>query len=200
MKMKIGLLLFALSLSPAAVFAAAPAPALPTLQEMLDGRQALLANMRSDYAAFVSETAAGTAAWGAKSAADKQNFSAAVQASAARFDQAILAMGEYQENAGAMLDLLTKQGKIVTQPADTLGSAWRLLEEARDKITIMKKALPADPGTLTGTTWAQIRLAARDARNALKESREDVHEAIVEIRNLAGGGDVVVRVKILPFK
>jgi hypothetical protein len=163
---------------------------------MYAARQTLLSDIASSYAAFTAETSAGKSVWSKASAADKQSFyDTAKNVVPAKFDTIISELGSYQSAVSDMIDAMKKSGKNMIEAQGALSASSKLLSQARAKIENIKFGLPADPSPITPDFWGAIRLSAREARDELKESREDLHEAILIIENLNGGADVSVPVR-----
>lgn len=160
-------------------------------QQLLANRQAFVSKLQADRQAFLADVNAKKGDWKNIKAEDKQKFyDTAKTAIAARFDAVVTMMADFQVKVGDMIDSLHADGKDTTDATADLNASIGKLNDAKAVLATLKGEVPADSADISADLWAKIKTDARTAKDDLKESRQDLHDAIQEIKDLNGGADV----------
>src|SRR3989344_4839580 len=154
-------------------------------EEMKASREAFLSGLKKDREAFLAELKTKKEEWRTIRLEKKLEFCDRVkEIITKRFATVLAQMERFQTKAGEIIAKLEVDGKNTTLAQEALDLSKSKLADAKAKLLDIKGLVPDDCKDMTPETFAQIKLGARVATDLLKESREDLHQAIQEIKNL----------------
>jgi len=160
------------------------------LEKMGAERKAFMENMKADRATFMEELKAKKEAWKLANKEDKGKFRGNAQKMiGTRFDMAIKNLERAQTRVGEVIADMKEDGKDVDDAEDALDASKTNLTDAKKKIEDIKKLIPDTDEKVTPEVFEQIKLLAREAKDLLKESRENLILAIKEVNVLRDADD-----------
>lgn len=101
-----------------------------------------------------------------------------------RFEVATRNLERFQTRVEGVIAKLNADGKETSLATESLNLSKENLAEAKVKIAAVRALIPATCESITPETFAQIKLLAREAKDLLKESKENLHQAILAIKDL----------------
>lgn len=105
-----------------------------------------------------------------------------------RFQEAISKLEAVQAKVSAEITVLHNAGKDTTAATASLNLSTQKLADAKAKLATVKALIPANCSNMTSDLFAQIKQGARDAKDLLKESKQNLHLSIEAI-NLINGDE-----------
>ena len=167
-------------------------------QTVKNDREVFREKMRSDREAFMQKLQADRDAFKVEIEKRKEEFKSATAAQKSewrgraqemigqRFEVAVRNLERMQGRVADVLEKLDADGKDTTDAENALDLSKQKLDDAKDKIEQIKDLLPDTGDKITTEIFAQIKLLAREAKDLLKESRNNLVQAIKEIGSLRG--------------
>jgi exonuclease VII small subunit len=153
-------------------------------------RKAFMEKMKADKATFMEELKAKKEAWKLANKEDKGKFRGNAQKMIGqRFDMAVRNLERIQTRVGEEIVDLNEGGKNTDDAEDALDASKDKLDDAKDKLEDIKALIPDADEKVTPEVFEQIKLLAREAKDLLKESRENLVLAIKEVKELKDGDD-----------
>lgn len=154
--------------------------------QMETERKAFFDKLKSDRASFLADLKAKKEIWRTANSERKQEFwNKAKDMVGRRFEMAINNLEKVQERTDEVIEDLKADGENVADAEAALSLSEQKLVEAKEKLEEIKTLLPATTSeTITPETFEKIKLLAREAKDLLKESKEYLHEAIKEVKEL----------------
>jgi hypothetical protein len=105
---------------------------------------------------------------------------------ATRFEMAVNNLEKIQNRVAEAIEELNDDGKDTEAASEFLNLSKEKLGDAKDKVAEIKALVPASGEEMTPEIFEKIKLLAREAKDLLKESREDLRRAIHELKELRG--------------
>ncbi|MCX6752912.1 MAG: hypothetical protein NTW62_01025 [Candidatus Nomurabacteria bacterium] len=148
-------------------------------------RTALKTEIKTRMDAFKTEVEAKKATFKATTLAQRSDFRKnAEEMKTQRFANAVSNLEAIQAKVSAKITELSATGINTTDAQTFLDSSVKNLADAKAKIAEI--VVPADGSTITADQFAAIKLTARDARNLLEQSRQDLKSSIKSLRIATG--------------
>ncbi len=160
------------------------------LEKMGTERKVFMDKMKADRAEFMEELKAKKEAWKLANKEDKAKFRGNAQKMIGqRFDMAIRNLERIQDRVDEVIADLKADGEDTDAAEDALALSEDKLDDAKEKIEDIKALIPDADEKVTPEVFEQIKLLAREAKDLLKESRENLVQAIKEVKILKGEDD-----------
>ncbi len=148
-------------------------------------QKAFLDDLKAKRTTFMSELNAKKEEWKNAKADKKAEFcEKAGEIVNMRFNVAISKLTEVETKVADIIAGLKTDGKDTALATTALDLSKSKLADAKAKLAEVKGLVPADCSTLTAEVFGNIKLGARVAKDLLKESRQDLHQSIQEIKIL----------------
>jgi len=166
------------------------------LDKMKETRDEHRTEMEAERKTFVEKLKTEREAFKAEVEAKKEEFRLANQQKKSewrgkvkemlgqRFEIVVQNIEKIQTRVSGLIDKLNADGKDTTDAQNYLNLSKQKLEDAKVKITQIKDLLPTTDDKVTADVFEQIKLLARDAKDALKESRNDLIQAVRALKDL----------------
>ena len=107
-----------------------------------------------------------------------------------RFEVAVRNLERMQERIGDLIDVVAEdETKDTALAEELLELSKTILNEAKEKIEDIKDLIPEEGEEVTPEIFEQIKLAARDAKNLLKESHRALIDSLKTIKALKNEDD-----------
>ena len=153
-------------------------------------RQAFMEKLKTDRETFKAEVEKRKAEFRLANREEKREFWGNVgEMVGQRFAQVIKQLEEAQTRVGTVIEKLKNDGHDTEDATNYLDLSKEKLDNAKTKIAEVRALLPATGEEITPEIFAAIKLGAREAKDLLKESRENLLNAIREIKILKGEED-----------
>ncbi|OGI65307.1 hypothetical protein A3A95_03295 [Candidatus Nomurabacteria bacterium RIFCSPLOWO2_01_FULL_39_18] len=154
-------------------------------EEMKTRREVFLSSLKSSRETFLAELKSRKEEWKTTRAELKKMFCQKVEEIITRrFEVVIAQLERFQGKVGEIIDKLESDGKDTTLAEEALDLSRAKLADAKAKLAETKGLVPDDCSDMTPELFGKIKLGIREAKDLLKESREALHQAIQEIKNL----------------
>jgi Tfp pilus assembly protein PilN len=141
--------------------------------------------LRKDRESFLRELKARKDSWKNLSSERKNEFCGkAKEMINRRFMGAISEIEKFQTRINEVITKLKAEGKDTTLAEESLKMSEQKLAEAKTKMEEIKKLVPESCRDMTPEVFEKIKIAARTARDLLKESKEHLRQAIKDIKDL----------------
>jgi hypothetical protein len=145
-------------------------------------RDTFMAKLKMDRAAFLTELKTKKEEWKGKAKDTKEEWRGRAQEMIAnRFDVAITNLERVQGRVGEIINGVT-DAEVKSAATDFLNTSKSKLADAKVKIEKIKTLIPDSGEKITADTFEQIKTLARDAKDLLKESHQNLVLAIKEIK------------------
>jgi hypothetical protein len=149
-------------------------------------REAFVTKLRTDRAAFLAELKTKKEEWKGKAKDMKEEWRGRAQEMLSnRFDVAVTNLERIQGRVENLIEGVS-DADVKSAATDFLNTSKDNLGDAKEKIEQIKKLIPDSGEKITADTFEQIKTLARDAKDLLKESHNNLVQAIKEIK---GTGD-----------
>ena len=159
-------------------------------EEMKTKREAFISGLKKDRDAFLAELKAKKEEWKNTNRERRAEFCGkAKQMIGKRFETVMMQLERFQTKVEEIIDKLEADGKDTTLAEEALALSKSKLAEAKVKLAEIKELVPETCADVTPETFEKIKLGARGAKDLLKESRENLHQAIKEIKALREKSD-----------
>jgi len=155
--------------------------------EMDAKHKAFVEGMKTNRDAFKTELKAKKEEFKALKSEKKLEFcNKAKEMLKMRFEGAVKNLETIQAKIDAMVVKLEADGKDTTEVEKYLAISKTKLADAKTKLAEIKTLVPATCAEVTPDTFEKIKVLAREAKDLLKESRENLHLSVKEIKILRG--------------
>lgn len=155
-------------------------------QKMENERKEFHDKLKTERDSFMSELKAKREEF-RKAGVDKRRdfWNKAKEMVSQRFGTAVKNLENVQTRVGSVIEKLSLEGKDTEDADAALNSSKSNLVAAKAKIAEIKTLLPATTGdAITPEVFEKIKLLAREAKDLMKESKEDLRESIQAIKDL----------------
>ncbi len=150
-------------------------------------KEVFLTDIKKDRESFLTELKTKKEEWKTADTEKKKDFcEKAKEMVTKKFEVATTELEKSQTRIGIVIEKLKKEGKNTTLAQESLDLSKQKLAEAKTKLTEVRALIPTDCITITPEIFEKIKLGARVAKDLLKESKDSLHQAIKEIKNLRG--------------
>lgn len=180
-----------LSFSPALAQGASDPERMPPIinpdlkPQLTQERKDFVEKIKSERETFMQELKAKREAFRQASAEQKNQFcEKAKRAWGERFGMSISALEKIQDKVEDLIEKSKVNNKDTTKAEEYLKISREKSDAAKKKLEDTKAGLPTDCSKLTPEDYEKIKLSTREARDLLKESRENLHQAIKELRTM----------------
>lgn len=159
---------------------------LPQARNEMEVRREVFRNaLKTDREAFLEELKIKREEFRLANAQRREEFrQKAKRMIGERFNVAVRNLERMQTRIGNIIEKLNTDGKNTDIATDYLNSSEEKLGNAKVKIAEIEALLPTDSGKITPEIFEQIKLLAREAKDLLKESHNDLVQAIKELKGL----------------
>ncbi|MEK7564158.1 MAG: hypothetical protein AAB510_01140 [Patescibacteria group bacterium] len=151
-------------------------------------RKTFVDNLKSRRETFKTELKAKKEEWKILKEDKKVEFCGkAKEMVTRRFEVAIGEVTKAHTRLEEVISKLKTNGKDTASAEAALKLSKDKLAEAKTKLADIKKLVPEGENVcknMTPETFEKIKISAREARDLLKEAREEIHNTIKEIKNL----------------
>jgi len=148
-------------------------------------RQAFKQTLKADREAFIKELKDRKDAFKTAKTEKREEFRGKVQKMIGeRFEAAVKNLERIQTKVGALIEKLNTAGKDTASATEYLNLSKEKLAEAKIKIAEIKALIPANGDKVTAEVFEQIKLGAREARDLIKESHNNLVQVIKVIKGL----------------
>jgi hypothetical protein len=156
-------------------------------EERKAARQEFMDKMKTEREAFMEELKNKKEDWKNSNPEDKAKFRGNAQKMIGqRFDMAIRNLERIQGRVAEVIADLDAGGEDTTTAEEALEDSKEKLGDAKEKIEDIKDLIPDADEKVTPEVFEQIKLLAREAKDLLKESRENLVLAIQAVKELKG--------------
>ena len=160
-------------------------PGVEWREEMKTRREAFLDSLKKNRETFLTELKSRKEEWKTARTETKRMFcEKAEEIMTRRFETVIAQLERFQAKVSDIIDKLEADGKNTTLAKEALDLSESKLADAKGKLAETKSLVPDDCSDMTPELFGKIKLGIREAKDLLKESREALHRAIQEIKNL----------------
>lgn len=154
--------------------------------EMKTKREDFVSKLKTEREAFKTDLEARKEEWKKLNADRKRDFCGkAKEMTTRKFEVAITQLEKFQTRLGEIISKLKTDGKDTTLAQEALDLSKSKLADAKTKLAEIKALMPEGGcENMTAETFEKIKLGAREAKDLLKESQENLRQALKEIKNL----------------
>ena len=154
-------------------------------EETKTRRETFVSGLKENREAFMAELKTRKEAWKTTRSEMKLKFCEKVnEIITKRFSTVLTQLEKFQTRVSEIIEKLKADGKDTTLAQEALGLSKSKLADAKAKLLEIKGLVPDNCTKITPEIFAKIKLGAREAKDLLKESRESLHQAVEEIKNL----------------
>jgi len=170
-------------------------------EEWVTKREELQEKIKTEREAFFNELKTAREAFKAEVKAKKEEFRSANAERKAgicraagnmvgqRFDVAVTNLEKFQARLEGVIEKLDADGEDTDLAVDALESSKDKLAEAKEKIDDIRDLIPENCENMTPEIFEQVKLLAREAKDLLKESKQDLHQVILAIKDIKNEND-----------
>lgn len=154
-------------------------------EKIKSGQEAWRARFKTERESFIAELKSRKEEWRNASSEKRRMFwNGAQEIVSRRFEVAVTNLEKVQDRIEALIVKLEDEGKDTEVAEEYLDSSKETLAEAKEKLAEVKALLPDDGEKVTAEIFEKIKLGAREAKDLLKESHNDLILSIKEIKSV----------------
>lgn len=154
-------------------------------EETKTRRETFVSGLKENREAFMAELKTRKEAWKTTRSEMKLKFCEKVnEIITKRFSTVLTQLEKFQTRVADKIEELKDAEEDTTLATAALNLSKSKLADAKAKLLEIKGLVPDNCTKITPEIFAKIKLGAREAKDLLKESRESLHQAVEEIKNL----------------